>query len=128
LKSETSGLSIPQIALELQPGTLGGRFTTIEGLLRQVYRELDERAHFRHGDGVSEERKTAFTAFLQKLDDVIEFRLGDVVLELDDPMANSYIQNLYAPDADPEMSVREYERTYEQNEEWGLNDIKTEGY
>ncbi len=35
---------------------------------------------------------------------------------------------MYAPDPDPEMVVERYERTFEQNEELGLNDMKTEGY
>ena len=53
-------------------------------------------------------------------------------------MGNSYIQNPYAPDAvrlspsahpahlaqDPKMQEDTYERTFEQNEELGLNDIK----
>jgi zinc finger protein len=47
---------------------------------------------------------------------------------LDDPLANSYIQNLYAPDPDPNMTIEMYERTWDQNEELGLNDMKVEGY
>jgi zinc finger protein len=47
---------------------------------------------------------------------------------LDDPLANSYIQNLYAPDPDPNMTIEMYDRTWEQNEDLGLNDIKVEGY
>ena len=47
---------------------------------------------------------------------------------LDDPLGNSYLQNLYAPDPDPNMTVELYERTEEQNESLGLNDMKTEGY
>uniref|UniRef100_A0A667ZH25 Zinc finger ZPR1-type domain-containing protein n=1 Tax=Myripristis murdjan TaxID=586833 RepID=A0A667ZH25_9TELE len=39
-----------------------------------------------------------------------------------------YLQNVYAPDPDPEMTVEKYTRTFEQNEELGLNDMKTEGY
>lgn len=49
-------------------------------------------------------------------------------LILDDPLANSYIQNLYAPDDDPNLTIEDYERTHDQNEDLGLNDIKTEGY
>ena len=37
-------------------------------------------------------------------------------------------QNLYAPDPDPNMTVEEYKRTSDQNEELGLNDMKTENY
>jgi zinc finger protein len=49
-------------------------------------------------------------------------------LILDDPVSNSYLQNLYAPDADPNMIIEEYARTHEQNEELGLNDVVLEGY
>lgn len=47
---------------------------------------------------------------------------------LDDPLSNSYLQNLYAPDPDPNMTQELYDRTFEQNEELGLNDIRLEGY
>lgn len=47
---------------------------------------------------------------------------------LDDPLGNSYLQNLYAPDPDPNMKVDLYERSWEQNEFLGLNDMKTENY
>ena len=38
LKSETCGLECPELKLQVNPGTLGGRFTTVEGLLTQVPR------------------------------------------------------------------------------------------
>ena len=49
-------------------------------------------------------------------------------LILDDPLANSYLQNLYAPDPDPSMVIELYDRSWEQNEDLGLNDMKVEGY
>ena len=49
-------------------------------------------------------------------------------LILDDPLANSYLQSLYAPDPDPNMKFETYERSWQQNEELGLNDMITEGY
>ena len=49
-------------------------------------------------------------------------------LILDDPLANSYVQNLYAPDPDPNMEIELYDRTWEQNEGLGLNDMKVEDY
>ena len=39
-----------------------------------------------------------------------------------------FLQNLYAPDTDPELEVVHYERTKEQNDELGISDMKTEGY
>ncbi|RUS25227.1 ZPR1 zinc-finger domain-containing protein [Jimgerdemannia flammicorona] len=130
LKSETCGLSISEINLELTPGTLGGRFTTVEGLLRQVHEELDRRAPFTAGDSTEETKRLRWTEFLAKLDRVAD---GDptilpVTLVLDDPLANSYLQNLYAPDDDPNMTLEHYERDWATNEGLGLNDMRLEGY
>jgi len=41
---------------------------------------------------------------------------------------HSYIQNIYAPDPDPNLTIEEYERTWHESEELGLNDIKTDEY
>ncbi|KAE9384655.1 zf-ZPR1-domain-containing protein [Gymnopus androsaceus JB14] len=41
--SETAGLNLPEIDLVLTHGTLGGRFTTLEEILEQVYEELSEK-------------------------------------------------------------------------------------
>ncbi|QRV88748.1 hypothetical protein RhiJN_16766 [Ceratobasidium sp. AG-Ba] len=127
LKSETCGLEIPEIELHLQPGTLGGRFTTLEGLLTQVYEELGEKV-FVHGDaGATNEDRSAFETFLSNLKEVMQAKRPFTVI-LDDPLANSYLQNLFAPDPDPAMTIETYERSWEQNEELGLNDMKVEGY
>ncbi|ORX36680.1 ZPR1 zinc-finger domain-domain-containing protein [Kockovaella imperatae] len=137
LKSDTAGLEIPEIDLVLQPGTLGGRFTTLEGLLNEIYNELSTKV-FRTGDSTtsgigqqgmsavgSDERK--FEDFLKGLKDCMSAAKPFTII-LDDPMSNSYLQNLYAPDPDPNMITEEYTRTHEQNEELGLNDIVLEGY
>ncbi|KAI6120475.1 hypothetical protein EDD17DRAFT_1506422 [Pisolithus thermaeus] len=47
-------------------------------------------------------------------------------LFLDDPLPNSYLQNLYVPDPDPNMEIVTYERTWQQTEELGLNDMRVE--
>ncbi|KAI9311912.1 ZPR1 zinc-finger domain-containing protein [Dichotomocladium elegans] len=128
LKSETCGLSIPEIDLELTPGTLGGRFTTVEGLLKQVHDELEERVPFMHGDSTTEASRARWTAFLDKLSKVADGQIIPVTLILDDPLSNSYLQNLYAPDDDPEMTTVMYDRDWETNESLGLNDMKLENY
>ncbi|KAI8909001.1 ZPR1 zinc-finger domain-containing protein, partial [Gorgonomyces haynaldii] len=126
LKSETCGLSIPEIELELTPGTLGGRFTTIEGLLTQVKEELESRSSM-GGDSATPEQKQRYANFFAKLDQVLAMQ-GEFTIVLDDPLANSHLQNLYAPDPDPNMTIEDYERTFEQNEDFGLNDMVTENY
>lgn len=136
LKSDTAGLEIPEIDLILQPGTLGGRFTTLEGLLNEIYNELSTKV-FRTGDSAtsgigqlgmeinSDER--TFESFLQGLKKCMAFEQKFTIV-IDDPVSNSYVQNLYAPDPDPNMTIEEYERSHDQNEDLGLNDIKVEGY
>ncbi|PWN33641.1 zf-ZPR1-domain-containing protein [Meira miltonrushii] len=125
LKSESAGLSIPDIDLHLAPGTLGGRFTTLEGLLQQVYDELSERVLMR---GDSSIQKENLEGFLGKLKGVMSAQLCPYTVILDDPLADSYIQNPYAPDKDEQIEEVEYERTWDQNEDLGLNDIKVEDY
>ncbi|KAF9140995.1 nucleolar zinc-finger protein [Linnemannia schmuckeri] len=125
LKSETCGLSIPEIDLELNSGTLGGRFTTVEGLLRQVHDELSSKVPAESED--QPERRRVFTKFLDKLEQVMSLEIKCTLI-LDDPLGNSYLQNLYAPEPDPAMTIEEYKRTFEQNEGLGLNDMRLEGY
>ncbi|KAG0148244.1 hypothetical protein CROQUDRAFT_655160 [Cronartium quercuum f. sp. fusiforme G11] len=136
LKSESASLTIPEIELHLNPGTLGGRFTTLEGLLDQIYDELDQKI-FARGDSSTasasasgdqtDGKKSNMEAFLSKLEKAKEAAMEYTVV-LDDPLSNSYIQNLYAPDPDPNLSKVEYTRTPEQEEELGLSDMKTEDY
>ncbi|KAG8869551.1 nucleolar zinc-finger protein [Serendipita sp. 405] len=126
LKSDTCGLSIPEIDLVLSAGTLGGRFTTIEGILDQVYDELSGKL-FSSGDAATKEENATFEDFLSRLKDV---KAGNrpFTLILDDPLSNSYLQNLYAPDPDPNMVIELYDRTKEQDDDLGISDMKLEGY
>ncbi|KAI5117996.1 hypothetical protein M0805_008097 [Coniferiporia weirii] len=126
LKSESCGLNIPEIELVLQAGTLGGRFTTLEGLLDQVYEELSDKV-FASGDSVTGGDRRTFENFLSGLKSVKAAEHPFTII-LEDPLANSYLQNLYAPDPDPNMTIEMFDRTWEQNEELGLNDMKVEGY
>jgi len=119
---------IPEIDLELVEGTLGGRFTTVEGLLVSIKDQLSALNPFVLGDSSQDGSRQKMKEFVKKLDKIIEGETLNVHLILDDPAGNSYMQNIYAPDSDPEMTVEEYERSYDQNEQLGLNDMKTENY
>uniref|UniRef100_A0A4W5NF56 Zinc finger protein 259 n=1 Tax=Hucho hucho TaxID=62062 RepID=A0A4W5NF56_9TELE len=109
LKSETCSILIPELEFELGMAAVGGKFTTLEGLLKDI-KDLVSRL-FRSRGGKRKGRCKM-----------------DVHIVLDDPAGNSYLQNVYAPDPDPEMTTEKYTRTFEQNEDLGLNDMKTEGY
>ncbi|ODQ66711.1 zf-ZPR1-domain-containing protein [Nadsonia fulvescens var. elongata DSM 6958] len=125
LKSETCGLSIPELDLDLTPGTLGGRFTTIEGLLKQVHEELKSRVFTETSDSMDDETHNRWKNFLARLMDAAEAKIAFTVI-MTDPLAASYIQNVYAPDADPNMTIVEFDRTQEQNDDLGLSDMNVE--
>ena len=55
-------MTIPEIDLLLTHGTLGGRFTTVEGILEQIYEELAEKAFV--GDSSEEAERKKFEKFL----------------------------------------------------------------
>ena len=126
LKSETCTVIIPELELEILSGTLGGRFTTVEGLLTQVKSELEKNS-FLAGDSSTNEEKEKYTNFFNLFQNLIDVK-ESFTLILDDPFANSYIQNIYAPDPDPYLHIQEYKRTFEQNEELGLNQMNTDNY
>ncbi|XP_033758824.1 zinc finger protein ZPR1-like [Pecten maximus] len=128
LKSETSSIAIPEMEFESDFGTLGGKFTTLEGLIQNVKDHLNGPNSFMQGDSSAPEKKSKLQMFCNQLDKVINGEMMGIHFVLDDPAGNSYLQNVYAPDEDPELEIVHYERNYDQNEVLGLNDMKTEGY
>uniref|UniRef100_A0A673K022 Zinc finger protein 259 n=1 Tax=Sinocyclocheilus rhinocerous TaxID=307959 RepID=A0A673K022_9TELE len=108
LKSETCSVLIPELEFELGMAALGGKFTTLEGLLKDIKDLIVSKKPFMCGDSSTADRAEK--------------------LELFGLTIHTFLQNVYAPDPDPEMKIEKYTRTFEQNEDLGLNDMKTEGY
>ena len=136
LKGESAVLECPELQLRVEPGTMGGRFTTVEGILAQIRRDLRASAFGledgdapapENADGMSADTKAVWDAFFATLTEAMESR-KEFLLRLRDPLAGSYVQSLTAPEPDPQISIEEYDRTDEEEEELGLKDIKTEGY
>jgi len=133
LKSESCALECPELSLSVNPGTLGGRFTTVEGLLSQVRDDLRQQifdvgdATGAGGDSLPSEAKKNWTSFFDGIDTAIKGEKKFTII-LSDPLASSYVQNLNSPDADPQITEEEYERTAEEEEDLGLSDMKTEDY
>jgi zinc finger protein len=126
LKSESASIMIKECELEITPGSLGGRFTTIEGLLRTLKEKLEVLHSFNLGDAEGDVQKVvSLTSFLQQLEDYADGK-EPFTLIIDDPISNSYVQNLYAPDPDPEMTIEKYIRTFEQDEELGIHQMKVD--
>lgn len=73
------------------------------------------------------DEKSKWDSFFARLEKAISGELK-FTITLVDPLSNSYVQDLCAPAADPQLTVEEYTRTEEEEEEFGLKDMKTEGY
>ncbi|KAK3946374.1 ZPR1 zinc-finger domain-containing protein [Diplogelasinospora grovesii] len=137
LKGESCTLECPELNLSVNPGTLGGRFTTVEGLLTQVRDDLrnqifeadGEAGSERQSDSLSAAERQRWTDFFAGLDKAISGE-REFTIVMTDPLAGSYVQSL-ADDPgklDDQMTEEEYERTEEEEEELGLSDMKVEGY
>ncbi|KPJ17507.1 Zinc finger protein ZPR1 [Papilio machaon] len=106
LKSETCSMSIPELDFEVGGRALGGRFSTPEGLLQAAVQQLREAPGLM-GDapGLAQAKLSGYT--------------------LDDNL-NQFFKRFSVHMSG--LKVTHYERSYEQNDELGLNDMKTEGY
>ncbi|VUG18387.1 ZPR1 [Brettanomyces bruxellensis] len=124
LKSESCTMEVPELGLSITPGTLGGRFTTVEGLLKEVRDGLYSRVYTETSDSMDEATKSKWKEFFSKIDQALAGKLQFTIM-MEDPLASSYIQNVYAPDPDPNMASEDYERTEEENEDLGIADMKT---
>jgi zinc finger protein len=133
LKSESCALECPELQLTVNPGTLGGRFTTVEGLLTQVRDDLHQQVFDlgdeadAGGDSLPSDAKENWKTFFDNIGEAIRGERKFTVI-LRDPLASSYVQNLCLPDDDPQIQTEEYERTTEEEEDLGLSDMKTEAY
>lgn len=134
LKSESCALACPELELTVNPGTLGGRFTTVEGLLTQVRDDLKNQIFQTGdegvgGDGTESAEKARWTAFFERLDRAIKGEV-EFTIVLADPLASSYVQSLADDPSQPDaqMTIESYTRTAEEEEDLGLADMKVDGY
>eukprot|EP00088_Acartia_fossae_P053748 TRINITY_DN6132_c0_g1_i1.p1 TRINITY_DN6132_c0_g1~~TRINITY_DN6132_c0_g1_i1.p1 ORF type:complete len:174 (-),score=52.75 TRINITY_DN6132_c0_g1_i1:405-848(-) len=127
LKSETCSIAIPELEFEMGGHALGGRFTTLEGLIDNMEEEIEKNSLWGAGDAAAPDVQQRMEKFKERLADCKAGKFLCTVI-LDDPAGNSYLQNIYAPEEDPNLTIEEYERTFEQNDDLGLNDMKTENY
>jgi zinc finger protein len=161
LKSDTAGVAIPELELQLDEGGGEGVYTTVEGLLRKLHDQLRAANPFARGDSATKQHleknggefsapspnHVRYTQFLEKLKDCADGKSFSFTLVVSDPLSNSFVgpvprdaialskqaemdgnNDCYDTYVDKGMMIEEYERTHEQNETLGLNDIKTEHY
>ncbi|XVE84403.1 hypothetical protein DITRI_Ditri17bG0009800 [Diplodiscus trichospermus] len=125
IKSDTASVKVPELELELASGTLGGVVTTVEGLITKISESLERVHGFTFGDSLDESKKNKWLDFKGRLNKILSMT-EPWTLILDDALANSFI----APATDDikddhQLIFEEYVRSWEQNEELGLNDIDT---
>ncbi|KAH7839253.1 hypothetical protein Vadar_001811 [Vaccinium darrowii] len=125
IKSDTASIKVPELDLELASGTLGGLVTTVEGLITQISENLERVHGFTFGDSLDDSKKNRWQDFSTRLNKLLSLE-EPWTLILDDALANSFV----APATDDiqddhQLTFEEYERSWEQNEELGLNDIDT---
>ena len=131
LKSESCLLKIPDFELSVEPGTMGGKFTTLEGLLTQLRDDLKSTVYdigeeATPSDSMAETDKQKWAKFFAQLDKAIAVEISYTVV-MEDPLANSYCQNFDVPGPgnDPQLRIEEYDRTEEEENDLGLADMKT---
>ena len=129
LKSETCLLKIPQCEVEVSPGTMGGRFTTVEGLLTQIRDDLkgsifDTNDDDASADSMPAESKSAWIKFFDRLEKAVKGEM-EYTIVMEDPIGNSYCQSFEHPEGDAKIWSEEYERSAEEEDDLGLTDMKT---
>ena len=77
----------------MNAGTLGDKFTTIEGILKDIKEHLDAVSPFSHGgDSETDKKCDIMKQLLDKIELIQTGKMLDVTIILDDPSGNSYLQ------------------------------------
>lgn len=131
IKSDTAMLRIPEVDLELAHGSLGGMYTTVEGLMDSVRARIVDANPFASeaGDSDHDGTRARFDRFLvdlQRLQD----GLAPFTLEIIDPMANSWIYSALTAEGkvDPRLEVIHYTRSEEEDTDLGLRDMRVDEF
>ena len=118
-KSESAQIIIPEIGCTVESGSLGGVYSTVEGVLEKMLEVLQGNNPFM-GDSTNPEKKTAFQKFLVELQEYKDGKKYPFRLILDDPLSNCFVQNPNFPKEDSGVEIRDYERSAEQNDDLGI--------
>jgi zinc finger protein len=118
---------IPDLELEISHGSLGGMYTTVEGLLSKIFKSLTEHHSYQTGDSKTNTHsnqaditgsKDRFQVFLEKL---LSYSRGEnlpFTLQLHDPFGNSFISaplgSLLGLEDDHNLQLKDFIRSEEE--------------
>ena len=123
-KSDTASVEIIELGLIITEGSQGAVYSTVEGLFLKMIETLSENNPF-VGDSADTQFVSRFDEFIATLK-VYQDGKKAFTMIIDDPLNNSWLQNVCLPDADPKLTEVEYERTAEQEVELGITWLKEE--
>jgi len=124
IKSDSASVSIPALELTTNLGAMGGIVTTVEGLLKEIEKTMKSTSRFQIGDSANTEDKEKWEKWLGRFSDLIQLK-ETFTVELDDPLAHCFVTPLEDnPADDKRLKVVEYERTPEQDLEFGITQMR----
>ncbi|CAD6207824.1 unnamed protein product [Miscanthus lutarioriparius] len=125
IKSDSASVKVPELELELSCGTLGGMVTTVEGLIVKICEALERIHGFQLGDSTLEWKKKKWEDFKERLSKLLSLQEAWTLI-IDDGLAASFVAPATESlEDDSQLTMEEYQRSWEQNEELGLNDMDT---
>jgi len=91
---------------------------------------MGDSTHLHHSaSGAPSETRVKFEEFLNTLESFTRGLKMPFTLILRDPLGNSFVSaplgSFLPPEADENLTLEEFERSFEENDEFGLNDINT---
>jgi zinc finger protein len=138
LKSDFCHLTIPEISLELDYGSLGSMFTTVEGLLSKMLFTLKDGHPFFLGDSATQhhaehlaedDNARKFADFVANFESLVQGELMPFTVIMRDPMGNSFVSPPYGqtPEEDGQVVYEDYDRTAEEEDFMGLTGMHVGG-
>ena len=121
IKSNYASLNIPCCGLEIPQMTQKGKLSTIEGFISTAKENLNASLVDGYYSQMGDEFINNIKNTIKKLDDTLKGDKFPFELILDDPSGNSFIENPYAPQTDPNIKVSYFERTKEMAEAMGYS-------
>jgi zinc finger protein len=121
IKSNYASLSIPCCGLEIPSMTQKGKLSTIEGFISTAKENFSASLEDGYYNEMGEDFINKIKETIQKLTDTLNGDKFPFELILDDPSGNSFIENPYAPQTDPNIKVSYFDRTKEMAEQMGFS-------